>query len=146
MQTERALALLSGIVDGSVALSGGLAAGDVDAIARVGAAALAGSRFDVARTVFTGLAALEPKNARHLLHLGAVEHAAGQRDAALAALTRFLDADLARSSADIAQALLLRAEVFGASDKAAAGLDLAAAKALAARSSEAANVLRAVMP
>src|SRR5438477_202281 len=84
-------------------------------------------RLDGTRTVFRGLAALEPKNAQHLLHLGSVEHAAGKSDDAIAALTEFIDADLAKDGGDVARALLLRAEIVGARDRAAAALDLTAA-------------------
>ena len=143
MKTEDALDLLGGIADGRVALKdvAMLAPGDIDAIARVGAAALQGKRFDVARTVFAGLAALDAKNAIHLLHLGAVEHAAGRLEEAVDALSRFIDVDLHKSGADVARALLLRAEILGGVDKRRAALDLTAARALAARSPEARAVV-----
>lgn len=143
MKTEEAIHLLSGIADGSVALKdvAMLAPNDLDAIARAGAAALQGKRFDVARTVFQGLAALDGKNALHLLHLAAVEQAAGCTDAAVDALGQFLDADVVKNNADVARALLMRAELLAAVDKDRAGLDLAAARALAARSADARAVV-----
>jgi tetratricopeptide (TPR) repeat protein len=143
VNTDTALDLLRGIADGRVALKDAALLDDVDldAVARVGAAALEGKRFDVARTVFRGLAAIDPRNAQHLLHLGAVEHAAGNVDDAIDALTRFLDADLARDAGDVARALLLRAELFGARDKIAARNDLAAAHELARTSTAARAVV-----
>ncbi len=148
MQTENALALLQGIVDGHVALkdAGRLSPADIDAIARVGAAALQSQRFDVARTVFTGLVALDPANAQHLLHLGAVEQAAGCSAAAVDALTRFIDADVAKSGGDVARALLMRAELLGLSDKKSAEVDFAAARALAERSPSARAVVTRELP
>lgn len=143
MKTDDAIRLLRGIADGSVALKdvAKLGASDIDAIARAGAAALQGKRFDVARAVFQGLAALDGKNALHLLHLAAVEQAAGKNDAAVEALGRFLDADVAKNNGDVARALLMRAELVAAVDKQRAGLDLAAARALAARSPDARAVV-----
>src|ERR1041385_7170219 len=118
MQTDNALALLEGLRDGNVALKdvGQLGRADIDAIARIGAASLAGNRFDVARTVFAGLIALDPKEPQHLLHLGAVEQAAGRIPEAITALTEFIDADLNKAAGDVVRALIMRAELVGGSD------------------------------
>lgn len=147
LQNPDAAALLNDLADGRVSLKDftGLGAKDVDAIARVGASALQGGRFELAVKVFAALVALEPQQALHQLHQAVAQQKAGHRDDAIASLTEFLDSDLPKALADVAQALLLRAELVGTKDKAAAARDLGAARALASRSAEARRVVEAVL-
>jgi tetratricopeptide (TPR) repeat protein len=127
--------LLRGIADGDVALRdvGGLSAQDVFAITRVGAAAMQGGRFAQAAGVFAALTALEPRVMDHHLHLALARQGEGDVDAALAALDA-LQAVAERTDSDdgdtIARAWLLRAELLGRSDRAAALEALQAARAL----------------
>lgn len=127
-----AASFFTGVENGSVALkdAGQLSGADVDAIARVGAAALQGGRFAQAVQVFTALTALEPNEKVHALHLALALHGGGDVAGAVAALGRVVDA--AHDDEDSARALLLRAELTGRSDAAAARGDLARARALTA--------------
>ena len=127
-----ALAFFSGITDGSVSLkdAGQLHAADVFAIARVGAAALQGGRFAQAEQVFVALAALEPKERAHWLHVAAARHGAGNVDGAVSALGEFLARADGVDDEDVARALLLRAELAGRTNVDLARGDLGRARAL----------------
>ena len=132
-------AFLHGVADGSTALRdvGGLSAGDVDAIARVGAAALQGARYGLAEQVFAALAALEPDAPVHLFHLALARQGNGDVDGAIAAVTQQLDACVGDDDDDVARALLLRAELRGRTDRALALADLTAARALSSSAARA---------
>jgi tetratricopeptide (TPR) repeat protein len=125
---------LSGLADGSTALRdvGMLSPHDVDAIARVGAAALTGGRYQQAEQVFFALTALEPDQPLHWLHVAVARQGRGDVDGAVAALGALLQQsdDDEAGEEDRARALLLRAELTGRRDAAAARADLAAARAL----------------
>ena len=123
----------------SIAELAGVAPGDVDAMAQVGASAMSAGRYALAVKVFTGLVALEPADARHRLRLAFAHHAAGDVRMALAALDGALEGAL-DDDARI-HALLLRAEIRAAFDKDGARADLATARDLAARSPAAKRVL-----
>lgn len=142
--------LLRAIADGDVSLGFalGVRGDDVAALTRVGAAALATGRGELAERVFSGLMALEPHARVHALHLAAARHARGDAVGALAAVNAALDGTpampaapasaVAASSApverlladDEVDALLLRAELRGRTDPAAALADLTRARAL----------------
>jgi hypothetical protein len=127
-----------------LAALGGLSPEDVTAIARLGAAALTGNRPADAATIFGALEALEPHNAQHSLHRAYAEEAAGRRAEAVAASTRFLDANEGSAShADTVRALLLRARQRDPADQRLVQSDLAAAEFLATRDDEARAVLEA---
>ncbi|MBI1946354.1 MAG: hypothetical protein HYS27_11690 [Deltaproteobacteria bacterium] len=130
--------LIEALAQGGVALKdvAGLTPADMDAIAKVGASAIQSGRFELAVRVFSSLAALDPGEPLHLLHCAFAHKGAGQRDLAIEQLGRFLDADVPKALPDVARALLLRAELHGAGNRAAAAADLLAARALAARSPE----------
>jgi hypothetical protein len=126
------------VSSGEVALSVALdvEADDLAALTRVGAAALAAGRHELAERVFAGLVALAPHERVHALHLAAARHARGDVAGALAAVNDALaptthpaaPADLQRD--DEVDALLLRAELRGRADPDAALADLARARAL----------------
>lgn len=136
-------ALIEAIASGAVPLKdlAGLSHNDLDAIARLGASALQGGRLALALEVFTGLEALDPEQPLHVLHQAVVHKAAGRRAEAIDAVTRFLDADLPKGLPDAARALLLRAELLGATDKEAAARDLMAARALAQHAPEVKRII-----
>ncbi len=116
---------------------GGLNDVDVAALARVGAAALAGGRAPTAVTVFAALCALEPTAPLHALHLAVAERAAGNVAAACAAVDDAIARFGAADNDDVARALLLRAELKGANDPAEARADLGRALALTSTSARA---------
>lgn len=136
LRTEQAVQLVEQIGAGGVSLKdiAGLSRDDIAAVARVGASAIQAGRYDAAVKVFEALEALDASDPLHVLHLAIAHHRAAHRDEAIESLTRFLDADLPKELPDVARALLLRAELVGAHDRAAAARDLMAARALAARS------------
>ncbi len=129
---------LENVATGRTALRdvGGLGAGDVDAIARVGAAALQGGRFAQAEQVFVALAALEPDVPAHWLHVAVARQGRGDVDGAVVACASLLHKTASRSGdddeaqVDRARAFLLRAELCGRSNADQARADLAAARAL----------------
>ena len=127
------------LLSGSLAALAGVAPGDVDALARVGASALVSGRAELACTVFRGLCALEPEVAEHQLHLAAAARAGGDEAAALGALDRAVA--LGNDDAVTVAALLLRAELVAKHDREAAKADLGQARALAARSPAARKAL-----
>lgn len=124
--------LASGDVPLAVAFD--VAAEDLAALTRVGAAALVGGRHELAERVFTGLAALAPHEPIHALHLAAARHARGDVVGALAAVDEALVLDANGNSAlerdDEVDALLLRAELRGRSAPDAALADLSRARTL----------------
>lgn len=120
----------------------GLAPSDVHAVARLGAAALAGQRARDACVIFAALEALEPSEAQHSLHRAWAEAAAGRRDEAVRACDRFLErGEESASVADTVRALLLRAGQRDAAEGRLVASDLAAARFLATRDAEARAVL-----
>lgn len=123
---------LTDVASGRVALRdlGGLSGVDVDAIARVGAAALVGGRFAPAEQVFVALTALEPDVPAHWLHVALARQGRGDVDGAVAACTALLRAVSDADCEDAARALLLRAELCGRTKPDDARADLAAARAL----------------
>ena len=139
MQLAEREAFLRGVVDGTVALVdvGGLPPADVDAIARVGAAALQGGRFGLAEQVFSALAALDPRAPVHLLHLALARQGKGDFAGAVDACTTLLDRCAGVDDDDVARALLLRAELRGRTDRDGALADLSVARALNSPSSRA---------
>jgi tetratricopeptide (TPR) repeat protein len=125
----------------------GLGGADVEAIARLGAAALAGNRPADAATIFGALEALDPSNAQHSFHRAYAEAAAGQRARAIAACDRFLEVgEDAASPADTVRALLLRAGQRDSADARLIASDLAAARFIASRDDEARLVLEGREP
>lgn len=126
-------------LSGSLAALAGIASGDVEAIARIGASALVTGRTELACTVFRGLCALEPTVAAHHLHLAAAARAHGDEASAFAALDRAVA--LGNDDAVTVHALLMRAELVARTDREAAKLDLGRARGLAARSPEAKKAL-----
>jgi hypothetical protein len=139
MDGSERTAFLQGIADGSIALAdvGGLGTDDVDAIARVGAAALAGGRFALAEQVFAALAALDPRTPVHRLHLALARQGRGDVDGAIAAVSDQLTLCAAGDDEDVARGLLLRAELLGRTDRTAALADLGAARALSSAAARA---------
>ncbi len=135
--------LLAGLADGSVPLrkAAGLSARDVAALAQLGAASFQGKRFDAAARVYAALAAIEPDQPAHLLHLAYAEAGAGKVRPVCDAVQRFLDLDVAQDPADVARALLLRATTLQGTDQQQAAADVFAARALAARSPAAKKVV-----
>jgi hypothetical protein len=123
---------LRGLAGGTTALRdvGRLSGGDVDAIARVGAAALQGGRYALAEQVFDALVALEPDVPLHLFHLALARQGRGDIDGAVVAVTAQLQACAGVDDDDVARALLLRAELRGRADRDQALADLAAARDL----------------
>lgn len=121
---------LEGVATGSTALRdvGMLSPHDLDAIARVGAAALTGGRFEQAEQVFSALAALDPGAVVHWLHVAVARQGKGDVKGAVDACARVVDAGV--DDEDTARALLLRAELLGRTDRAGAGRDLATARAM----------------
>ena len=124
-----AATFFNGVENGSVALkdAGQLNGADVDAIARVGAAALQGGRFAQAEQVFVALTALDPAQKVHWLHVAVARHGKGDVDGAVAALGNVIGNG---DDEDAARALLLRAELTGRTDASAARNDLGRARAL----------------
>jgi hypothetical protein len=125
----------AGSLDGSISALAGVAAGDVDAIARVGASALLTGRAALAQKVFAGLAALEPAVGRHRLFLAEAHKLAGDSAGARATLDALID-DAAADEATLVHALVARATLRSA-DRDGARSDLSRAKVLAEGSAEA---------
>jgi hypothetical protein len=125
--------LLERLATGEVplAVAFDVAAEDIAALTRVGAAALAGGRHELAERVFAGLAALAPHQRVHALHLAAARHARGDSAGALEAVNACLGGDGgALDRDDEVEALLLRAELCGRTDPDAALADLSRARSL----------------
>lgn len=123
----------------SLAELAGLPPGDVDAIARVGASAMASGRYALAVKIYEALVALEPLVHAHRLRLAFAQHGAGDTRRALDALDACLVEGTTLPPGAQVHALLLRAELVatGPGGREAARADLGRAHALAARSPEA---------
>jgi Tfp pilus assembly protein PilF len=122
------VAWLTEVVDGkSLAAALSISAADVDAVARLGAAALAAGRVDRAEQVFSALVALEPHQAAHRFHLAVVLHHAHRDDEARSHLDVVIVGDA--TGMIKAEALQLRAQIRAAKDRIGALRDLADARA-----------------
>ncbi len=115
--------------DGAALLS--IAHADVDAVARLGAAALVGQQWPRALKIFAALCALQPESMTHRLHLACVQRAMGQNAALRDSLDLLVDSAHDDDKALVAEALRMRAQLRVAQDdRAGARGDLAAARQL----------------
>jgi predicted TPR repeat methyltransferase len=131
MSIDERLDLLHNIEQGaSLSALLDVKASDIDALARMGAACLSSGQTARAMQVFSGLQALEPSATSHAFHLAVCQHRHGDAAAARATLDRLLDRHA--TFAERNDALLLRAELRAATDRAGALVDLAAARAAGA--------------
>lgn len=135
--------LLSSFADGSTPPKDliGLSLRDIEALAQLAAAAMVAKRFDQARRVFDALAALDPGEHRHLLHLAYACAGASDVAATRDAVDRLVGLDAQIPADDLARALLLRAEAVAASDRDQAERDMVAVRVLAERSPSARKVM-----
>jgi hypothetical protein len=118
--------------DGAALLQ--LSPADVDAVARLGAAALVGKQLPRAHKIFEGLCALQPAVMTHRLHLACVHAAMGNHAAARANLDIVVDANPSDTRL-LSEALHMRAELRAKDDREGARADLGAARKVAANAS-----------
>src|SRR5438477_5713566 len=117
---------LADIAAGKLALSEflSLSSNDLRSVARLGASAYEGQRFDLAIAVFTALEALDPGDSIHIVHRAHSEAAAGKNEDALDSIHRYLERDHLRPKDETASMFLLRASLSIATDRAFAERDL----------------------
>ncbi|MCC7385432.1 MAG: hypothetical protein IT384_26520 [Deltaproteobacteria bacterium] len=134
---EQAVELLERVARGDLTLAAllGLSQGHLVALAKVAATSFAARRFEIAAKYFAALAALDPTEPRHHLHLAEAEAAAGRAPLALAALDRFLTHPMPGPRLERIRALELRVILLAPTDRAQAATALAAARALRAEAS-----------
>ncbi len=130
---NKRIELLAGLASGDVTFRdlAGLKTRDVATVASLARAAFEAEHFVHAALLFSGLEALEGDTPVHALNRAHSESRAGDKDAALESVTRYLDNELPRERANLIDALKLRAILLAPIDKVKAALDLRAADIIA---------------
>lgn len=145
MDHEERVRLVEGLAAGTTTFRSltGLGQKELDAMSRLGRVAFESGRFDHAAAIFAGLEALEADRPEHSLRRAHAELAAGRREEAIGAVTRYLEHDTQVPAADSVRALLFRATLLMDQDRRGATLDVMAARLLAEESPAAKAALEA---